>query len=106
VTAAEDPIGNDIGVNHDNGVKPLVIGDDYGGSKSVTPINNDNGVGTPAWSKPINKYNGGSTKPIGSSPKPNQVNNDNVAKGCQCQADFGQALWRRQRHCQQDQHCQ
>jgi hypothetical protein len=52
----EDPIGNDIGVNHNNGVKPLVIGDDYGGGDSVI-------------------------KPIGSSPKPNQVNNGNVAKG-------------------------
>jgi hypothetical protein len=66
VAAAEDMIGNDIGVNHDNGVKPLaedpigngtdanhdncinplVIGDDYGGRDSVI-------------------------KPICSSPKPN-----------------------------------
>jgi hypothetical protein len=59
---------------------PLVIRDDYGGGDSVIPINNDNGVGTPAWPKPINKDNGGGTKRIGSSPKPTQVNNDNVAK--------------------------
>jgi hypothetical protein len=54
VASAEDPIGNDIGVNHDNGVKHLVIGDGYGGGSVI--------------------------KPFCSSPQPNQVNNDNVAK--------------------------
>jgi hypothetical protein len=104
-TVAADPIGNDIGVKqinndrpnpssakpikHDNGVRPLVIGNDYGGGgSSVIPINNDNGVskviGILAWPKMINNYNGGGANPAGSSswPKPNQLNNDNgVTKG-------------------------
>jgi hypothetical protein len=76
VAAVEDPIGNDIGVNYDNGVKPLV----------EDPIGNgidayhDNGV------KPLvigYDYEGRDSviKPIGSSPKLDQANNGNVAKG-------------------------
>jgi hypothetical protein len=76
VVAAEDTIGNDIGFNHDNGVKPLavdLIDNDIG-------VNHDNG----AKSLVIGDDYGGRDsviKPIGSSLKPNQVNNDNVAKG-------------------------
>jgi hypothetical protein len=47
VTAAEYPIDNDIGVNHDNGVKPL----------AEDPIGNDIGV---------NRVNGG--KPLAEDP--------------------------------------
>jgi hypothetical protein len=88
VVAAGDPIGNDIGVNHDNGVKPLAEDpiDNYIGVKPLAedPIGNDIGVNNGVNPLVIGDDYGGSDsviKPTGSSPKPNQVNNDNVAEG-------------------------